>query len=73
LNAYPYLFAKLNSLNLALSGNDVPVIRSFLQQLVTGHQPSGEVVKWIYLVQERQSAVFLNENNVKKVEIEAYQ
>ena len=52
------LQGQLNSLNLALSVNDVPVIRSFLQQLVTGYQPSGEVVDWIHLAQERQSAEF---------------
>jgi len=34
------------------------VIRSFLQQLVTGYQPSGEVVDWIHLAQERQSSEF---------------
>ena len=50
------LEGQLNSLNLALSVNDVPVIRSFLQQLVIGYQPSGEVVDWVYLAQERQSA-----------------
>jgi FlaA1/EpsC-like NDP-sugar epimerase len=52
------LQGQLNSLNLALSANDVPVIRSFLQQLVTGYQPSGEVVDWIHLAQERQSVEF---------------
>ena len=52
------LQGQLNSLNLALSVNDVPVIRSFLQQLVTGYQPSGEVVDWIHLAQERQSSEF---------------
>jgi FlaA1/EpsC-like NDP-sugar epimerase len=46
----------LQSLNLALSVKDVPVIRSLLQQLVVGYQPSGEVVDWIHLAQERQSA-----------------
>jgi len=45
----------LHSLNLALSVNDVPVIRSFLQQLVPGYQPSDEVVDWVYLEQERQA------------------
>ena len=49
------LQGQLNSLNLALSVNDVPVIRSFLQQLVSGYKPSGEVVDWVYLAQERQS------------------
>ena len=44
----------LHSLNLALSVNDVPLIRSFLKKLVTGYQPSDEVVDWVYLEQERQ-------------------
>ena len=51
------LQGQLNSLELALSVNDVPVIRSFLRQLVNGYQPSGEVVDWVHLAQERQSAV----------------
>jgi FlaA1/EpsC-like NDP-sugar epimerase len=50
------LQGQLNSLNLALSVNDVSVIRSILQQLVSGYQPTGEVVDWVFLAQERQSA-----------------
>ena len=50
------LQGQLQSLNLALSVNDVPLIRSLLKQLVIGYQPSGEVVDWIHLAQERQSA-----------------
>ena len=49
------LHGQLDSLNLALSVNDVPLIRSFLQKLVTGYQPSGEVVDWVHLEQERQA------------------
>ena len=49
------LQGQLHSLNLALSVNDVPVIRSFLQQLVSGYQPSDEVVDWVHLEQERQA------------------
>ena len=49
------LQGQLHSLNLALSVNDVPVIRSFLQQLVAGYQPSDEVVDWVHLEQERQA------------------
>ena len=49
------LQGQLNSLNLALSVNDVPLIRRFLQELVSGYKPSGEVVDWVYLAQERQS------------------
>ena len=47
---------QLHSLNLALSVNDVPLIRSFLQKLVTEYQPSDEVVDWVHLEQERQAA-----------------
>ena len=47
---------QINSLNLALSVNDVHLIRYFLQKLVTGYQPSDEVVDWVYLEQERQAA-----------------
>jgi FlaA1/EpsC-like NDP-sugar epimerase len=49
------LQGQLHSLNLALSINDVPEIRSFLQKLVTGYQPSDEVVDWVHLEQERQA------------------
>lgn len=49
------LHGQLDSLNLALSVNDVPLIRSFLQKLVTGYQPSDEVVDWVHLEQERQA------------------
>ena len=51
------LQGQLNSLNLALSVNDVNLIRSFLKQIVVGYQPSGEVVDWIHLAQERQSVL----------------
>jgi FlaA1/EpsC-like NDP-sugar epimerase len=49
------LQGQLNSLNLALSVNDAPLIRRFLQQLVNGYQPSGEVVDWVHLAQELKS------------------
>jgi FlaA1/EpsC-like NDP-sugar epimerase len=49
------LQGQLHSLKLALSVNDVPLIRSFLQKLVTGYQPSDEVVDWVHLEQERQA------------------
>jgi len=45
---------ELNSLNFALSVNDVPLIRSCLQQLVTEYQPSDEVVDWVYLERARE-------------------
>jgi FlaA1/EpsC-like NDP-sugar epimerase len=53
---WEHLQGQLHSLNLALSVNDVPLIRSFLQQMVVGYEPSGEVVDWIHLAQELKSA-----------------
>ena len=47
---------QLQALGLAMGVNDVPVIRSMLQQLVQGYQPSGEVVDWVHLAQEREAA-----------------
>ena len=44
--------AKLQSLELALNANDLPVIRLMMQQMVSGYQPSDEIVDWVYLEQE---------------------
>ena len=52
------LQVKLNALELAMSVNDVPVLRSFLQQLVAGYQPMGEAVDWVHLAEERGAAIF---------------
>ena len=52
---WPQLSSKLDALSLAMSVNDVPVIRGLLQQLVSGYQPSGEVVDWVHLAQEREA------------------
>jgi FlaA1/EpsC-like NDP-sugar epimerase len=49
------LEGKLNALSIAVSVNDVPVIRGLLQQLVSGYQPSGEVVDWVHMAQEREA------------------
>ena len=49
------LEGKLNALSIAMSVNDVPVIRGLLQQVVSGYQPSGEVVDWVHLAQEREA------------------
>jgi FlaA1/EpsC-like NDP-sugar epimerase len=48
---------KLNVLGLAMSENEVPVIRDILEQLVSGYRPSGEVVDWVYLALEREALV----------------
>jgi FlaA1/EpsC-like NDP-sugar epimerase len=47
---------QLKALKLAMSENDVPVIRALLQQMVPGYQPSGEVVDWVHLALERETA-----------------
>jgi FlaA1/EpsC-like NDP-sugar epimerase len=49
------LQGELHSLYLALSVNNVPLIRSFLQKIVTEYQPTDEVVDWVHLEQERQA------------------
>ena len=51
------LESKLNALSIAMGVNDVPVIRGLLQQLVSGYQPSGDVVDWVHLAQERDALV----------------
>ena len=53
--SWPLLEQKLNALSIAMSVNDVPVIRSQLQELVTGYQPSGEVVDWVHMALEREA------------------
>ncbi len=46
---------KLNALSIAMNVNDVPVIRGMLQELVSGYQPSGEVVDWVHMALEREA------------------
>ena len=53
--SWPLLESKLNALSLAMSVNDVALIRGLLKQLVSGYEPSGEVVDWVHLAQERES------------------
>ncbi|MGB4557577.1 MAG: nucleoside-diphosphate sugar epimerase/dehydratase, partial [Burkholderiaceae bacterium] len=48
------LQTELDSLDLVVSVNDVPVLRTLLQQLVPGYQPSAEVHDWVHLELERQ-------------------
>jgi FlaA1/EpsC-like NDP-sugar epimerase len=52
---WPLLEEKLQALNMAVGVNDVPMIRGFLQQLVKGYAPSGEVVDWVHLAHEREA------------------
>jgi FlaA1/EpsC-like NDP-sugar epimerase len=48
---------KLQALQMALDVNDVGVVRAMLQQLVSGYQPSGEIVDWVHLEQEAKMVV----------------
>ena len=52
---WPLLEEKLQALNMAVGVNDVPMIRGFLQQLVKGYAPAGEVVDWVHLAHEREA------------------
>ena len=52
---WPALEKKLNALSIAMSVNDVPVIRALLKDLVTGYQPTGEVVDWVHLAMQRDA------------------
>jgi FlaA1/EpsC-like NDP-sugar epimerase len=52
---WPQLEERLNALSLAMSVNDVPVIRGLLQQSVSGYQPGGEVVDWVHMAQQREA------------------
>lgn len=52
--SWPLLQDKLNALSIAVGANDVPVIRALLQHLVSGYQPSGEVVDWVHLANLRE-------------------
>jgi FlaA1/EpsC-like NDP-sugar epimerase len=53
--SWPQLEQKLNALSIAMSVNDVPMIRGHLQELVSGYQPSGEVVDWVHMALEREA------------------
>jgi FlaA1/EpsC-like NDP-sugar epimerase len=50
------LHSKLKSLEFAMSTNDVTMLRTFLQQLVPGYQPSGDVVDWVHLELVRKAS-----------------
>lgn len=46
---------KLKALEMALSINDVSVIRLMMQELVSGYAPSGEIVDWVHMEQEAEA------------------
>lgn len=43
---------KLHALRIALSANDIGVIRQMVQQLVDGYIPSKEILDWVHLQQK---------------------
>ena len=45
----------INTLKIALSKNDVEVIRSIMQKLVAVYKPNSGIVDWVYLEQSRLS------------------
>ena len=53
--SWPLLESKLNALSMAMGVNDVPVIRALLKDLVSGYQPSGDVVDWVHMALKREA------------------
>ena len=52
---WPVLEQKLNALSIATRANDVAVIRVLLKDLISGYQPTGEVVDWVHLALQREA------------------
>jgi len=50
---WPQLQAKLDELMQAVDANNVPAIRALIQKLVSGYQPEGEVVDWVWMQQAK--------------------
>ncbi len=46
------LHAKLTGLTQVLDVNDVPLIRTWLKELVPGYQSEGDVVDWVWMAQQ---------------------
>lgn len=57
------LEGRLRALEVALSVNDVGVIRRMLEELVTGYTPNDEIVDWVYLEQEAESLLTAQESS----------
>ena len=49
---------RLQTLLSALDTNDVPQIRTLLQSLVPGYQPSGDVVDWVHMARQARAIGF---------------
>lgn len=58
--SWSQLQGNLNALSIAMSVNDVPVIRAQLQELVSGYQPSGVVVDWVHMALAREALAYVN-------------
>lgn len=51
---WPILEDKLNALRIALDLNDVRVLRTILEDLVSGYKPDSQIVDWVYMEQEAE-------------------
>lgn len=49
---WPLLEDKLDALRVALDLNDVRILRTILEDLVSGYQPDRQIVDWVFLEQE---------------------
>ncbi len=52
---WPALQQRLADLMAAVDANDVPRMRTLIQQLVPGYQPEGDVVDWVHLANTHES------------------
>jgi FlaA1/EpsC-like NDP-sugar epimerase len=50
---WPELQEKMEALRIAMRGNDVPLIRGLLKDLVIGYQPDGDVVDWVWIENQK--------------------
>ena len=55
--SWPLLVDKLNLLKEAINLNNVPMIREILKDLISGYQPSGDVVDWVSSAQNSKASV----------------
>ncbi len=53
--------AKVDALEIALSENDVDVIRLMLLQLVEGYLPSDQIVDWVYMEKRAMASALATE------------
>lgn len=50
---WPELQEKMEALGIAMRGNDVPLIRGLLKDIVIGYQPDGDVVDWVWIENQK--------------------